>query len=120
MKIRRSIIVKLEVEGLHNWADCSIDEVHYLAHLHRHTFQILCEVEVGHGNRDVEFIEFQHKIREHIETEWYDVQYRCCNFGSMSCEHIAEKLLAKFNLDKCSVSEDGEFWGIVEKIDESL
>lgn len=112
--MKRSIIVKVDIEALHQWTGCDLPQVSYLAHLHRHTFQILSEIEVTHGDRDVEFIDLKHKIKKYVKEKWYDVTYECCNFNSMSCEHIAEDILIEFNLNKCSVSEDGEFWGVVE------
>lgn len=111
--MRKFIRVRLDIEGLHNWVDCDINEVAYLKNLHRHTFQIECTAEVTHGDRDIEFIEFKHKVKKYIAQKWYDSHYGCCNFGPMSCEHIAEDLLTEFGLTKCSVSEDGEFAGIV-------
>lgn len=116
--IRKSIAVRIDVEGLHQWPDCNLPHVEYLAHLHRHTFQIVCESEVNHNNRDIEFIDLKHKVKHHIATRYYDPAYGCCNFGSMSCEAIAEGLMEFFGFDKVSVSEDGEFWGIVENIKE--
>ena len=113
--MKKYIKIRLDVEGLHNWTNCDIDEVLYLKHLHRHTFQVECTVEVTHGDRDIEFIEFKHKVKKYVANKWYDPAYRCCNFGSMSCEMIAEDLLVEFGLDECSVSEDGEFWGIIKK-----
>lgn len=111
--MRKYIKIRLDVEGLHNWTNCDIDEVLYLKHLHRHTFQIECTAEVTHGDRDIEFIEFKHKVKEYMARKYYDKHFKCCNFGSMSCEMISEDLLTEFGLSKCSVSEDGEFWGIV-------
>ena len=111
--MKRSIIVRTDVEGLHLWPDCNLPHVEYLAHLHRHTFQIFCEVNVTHGNRDIEFIDLKHKIKQYVAKTWYDQTYGCCNFGAMSCEMIAEDLLNYFGLTKCSVSEDGEFFGVV-------
>lgn len=113
--MKKSIEVRIDIEGLHCWDDCNLPNVQYLQYPHRHTFQVACMLEVGHSNRETEFIDFKHKIRSYIQEKWYDATYNCCNFGSMSCEHIAENLLVQFNLDKCSVSEDGEFFGIVEK-----
>jgi len=91
--MKRSIIVRTDVEGLHLWPDCNLPHVEYLAHLHRHTFQIFCEVNVTHGNRDIEFIDLKHKIKQYVANE---------------------DLLNYFGLTKCSVSEDGEFFGVVE------
>jgi hypothetical protein len=115
MNLKRSIKIKLDVEGLHNWPGCDIESVQYLKYIHRHTFQIFCTLDVTHGDRDVEFIEFKHKIRKFLEGRYYSAKYDCLNFGPMSCETIAEILLLEFNLTECSVSEDGEFWGTVSK-----
>lgn len=113
--MKKSIEVRTNVEGLHCWVDCNLPNVDYLRFLHRHTFQISCTLEVNHSNRETEFIDFKHRINSYIQKKWFDSIHNCCNFGPMSCEHIAEDLLLEFNLDKCSVSEDGEFFGIVEK-----
>ena len=114
MSLKKYIEVKIDVEGLHQWSNCNLSNVEYLKYLHRHTFQIKCRREVNHNDRDVEFIDFKHKIKKYINDNWYDWDYECCNFKGMSCEHIAENLLINFDLCRCSVSEDGEFFGIVE------
>lgn len=111
--LRKFIQVRLDIEGLHHWPDCNLPHVNYLAHLHRHTFIIKCKIEVNHGNRDIEFIDLKHRIKQFIGKKWYTPEYGCCNFGSMSCEDIAADILTEFNLYQCSVSEDGEFEGIV-------
>lgn len=112
--MKKYIEVKLDIEGLHSWPNCNIDEVDYLKYMHRHTFQLLCRAEVTHNDRDIEFIEFKHQIKEYIAKRYYDPKYRCCNFTGQSCESLAEELLGVFHLCRCSVSEDGEFWGIIE------
>lgn len=93
-----------------------MEEVKYLQYPHRHTFIITCQIQVDHEDRAVEFIAFKHRIASYINLKWYQVEYGCHDFGTMSCEHIASDLLEEFNLDKCSVSEDDEFWGVVERI----
>jgi hypothetical protein len=111
--MKKFIEVRLDIEGLHQWIDCNLPNVEYLKYLHRHTFQIACTAEVSHGDRDIEFIDFKHKLKKYIANRWYDPTYGCCNFGPMSCEMIAEDILTEFGLNKVSVSEDGEFFGIV-------
>lgn len=111
--MKKYIQIKLEVEGLHSWPNCNIEEVDYLKYMHRHTFGFLCKLEVAHGDRSVEFIEFKHKIKEYLGKKYYDPKYKCCNFTGQSCETLAEELLLAFNLVECAVSEDNEFWGIV-------
>ena len=83
--MRKYIEVKLEIEGLHHWPDCNLPHVEYLKHLHRHTFVINCRAEVSHGDRDIEFIDFKHKVKQYVALTWYDPAYGCCNFGAMSC-----------------------------------
>jgi hypothetical protein len=112
--MKKYIEVKLDIEGVHCWANCNIDEVDYLKYLHRHTFGFSCRAEVTHGDRDIEFIEFKHKIKEYIGKKYYDKRYKCCNFTGQSCEMLATELLTEFNLVRCSVSEDNEFFGIIE------
>lgn len=112
--MKRYIEVKLEVEGIHSWPNCNIEEVEYLKYPHRHTFGFLCRIEVTHNDRDIEFIEFKHKIKEYIGKKYYDRKYKCCNFTGQSCESLATELMIEFNLCRCAVSEDNEFWGICE------
>jgi len=59
--MKKYVEVRVDVEGLHHWPDCNLPHVDYLAHVHRHTFQILARAEVKHGDRDIEFIDFKHK-----------------------------------------------------------
>lgn len=116
MSIKTSVYAKLIVEGIHNWANCPIEEVSYLRDLHRHQFHIIAHRYVYHDDRDIEFIEFQHKIRAYLTNKYWSDKYKCCLFGSMSCEMIGSELLEKFGLFKCEVSEDGECGAIVEKV----
>lgn len=112
--MKKFIEVKLDIEAVHKWENCDIEEVEYLKYLHRHTFQFLCRAEVTHNDRDIEFIKFKHEIKEYIGRKYFDSKYKCCNFTGQSCEMLAEELVKQFNLCRCSVSEDGEFSGIIE------
>lgn len=112
--MKKYIEVKLELEGIHAWLNCNIEEVEYLKYPHRHTFGFLCRAEVTHNDRAIEFIEFKHKIKEYLGRKYYNPKYKCCDFTGQSCESLAEELLRQFNLCRCAVSEDNEFWGIVE------
>jgi hypothetical protein len=100
MKTR--IVIKLQVEGLHHWPTCNIEEVNFLKNPHRHIFYITCKKEVTHDDRDIEIIMFKRKIHEHITNKWKG------DFGSMSCEMIAKYLLNEFGLFYCEVLEDNE------------
>jgi hypothetical protein len=108
MKI--NIVVTLQVEGVHNWPECPIEEVNFLKQLHRHLFKIKCKKEVSHDDRDVEIIQLKRKIQYHLKTE-YGIGYEGlngCHFGRMSCEQIALELVRTFDLNYCEVLEDGE------------
>lgn len=101
-KLKRFIEVKLQVEGIHNWSTCDIEEVLYLKNLHRHIFHIRVTKEVTHNNRDIEIIMFKNKIIYYLKDKWNG------NFGSMSCEDIAEDILIAFDCTQVTVLEDNE------------
>lgn len=107
------IAVKLQVEGIHRWEECPIEEVKYLRDDHRHVFHIKVTKEVFHDNRDVEFIQFKHKIEKYFREEYFDYNYNCCYFGKMSCEMIAKELVQEFDLKSAEVSEDNENGALV-------
>ena len=96
------IIVNLQYEGIHFWKDCDIPEVSYLKDPHRHIFHICCKKTVILLNRQIEIICFKNKILAYLEGKYYG------NFRGISCEMIANDILNEFELDYCSVLEDGE------------
>lgn len=110
------VFVRLQVEGLHKWADCPFEEVSYLRDLHRHVFFIEAYLPVTHSDRDQEFIMLKHEITEYIYDNYWDPILKCHNFGGMSCEMIGKELCGAFDLSMCSVSEDNENGGIVRKV----
>lgn len=112
MNPKVAIVVNLQVEGLHQWKDCPIQEVAYLKLLHRHMFHIKAVKSVGHLDRDVEIIMFKRKIKRELHT-FYDLAFKCCNFEHRSCEMIAQHLVVQFDLVSCEVLEDGENGSIV-------
>ena len=109
--MQTNIIVKLQVEGTHNWPDATDGagaEMHYLEYRHRHMFHIVAKKEVFHDDRDVEFIMFKRDVQDYLYEKYYNKQDRCHRFGPMSCEMIARELLEYFGLEYCSVFEDNE------------
>lgn len=106
--VKKEIVVKLQVEGVHCWPECPIEEVKYLRDPHRHMFHITCKKTVSHNDRDIEIIQLKHKIRDYLEVKYQKVEVRCLQFGRMSCEDIAEELANKFDLNFVEVLEDGE------------
>ena len=107
---KTSIIVNLQVEGLHRWQDAMKVEpkVGYLANLHRHMFHITAEKEVTHQDRDIEIILFKRSIYDYLQSQYFNGDYGCLDFDTMSCEMIASELLDEFDLDSVLVLEDNE------------
>jgi len=107
--MEKFIIVKFRFEGVHNWPGCHIEEVDFLKSPHRHMFHVEAMKQVSHDNREIEIIRFKREM-----TSWIEQNYKG-NFESMSCEHIATVLLKMFDLDSCTVLEDGENGAMVKK-----
>ena len=103
------IVVNLDIEGVHRWAECPIEEVGFLRDYHRHLFKIRCEKEVAHDDRDIEIIMLKRAIADRLAAKFSTP----CYFGDMSCEMVAKWLVNEFSLSSCEVLEDGENGAIV-------
>ena len=101
---KKYIIVRLQIEGLHNWPNCNIEEVSFLKNEHRHIFHIELKKQVNHNDRDIEIIQLKRGVIKCIDNLYGTPAI----FGSLSCESIASILVDIFELDSCSVIEDGE------------
>lgn len=132
-QLSTSIVVTLNVEGVHDWNDILSKgeecddriqkEVIYLGHQHRHNFEIKVTFDVTHSNRDLEFICVKHDIEDLLNIKFYNHKLKLLDFGSRSCEMICEEILELFYFNysddyeelvrEISVSEDGEFFGIL-------
>jgi len=110
MQPRQYIEVRFQVVGYHNWPDAP-DDVDFLRGRHRHTFHFRIRMLVEHGNRALEFITVRNRL------EW-TVRSLDGDFGSRSCEQLAEWLYGRSNyshsITEIGVSEDGEFEGILK------
>ena len=109
-----SIIARVNIEGLHRWKKCPIDEVSYLRDYHRHMFHIIGKAYVSHADRDIEFIQLTHKIKDYLTKMYYSESYKCCLFGDSSCEMLAKELAIEFGLYEVEVNEDGESGSIIQ------
>ena len=105
-----NIIVNLQIEGLHNWPDAKkvFPEVGFLSSMHRHNWFIKLKKEVTHSDRDIEFIIFKRNVLDYLKQKYYNVDSRTHEFGSKSCEMLAEELLTQFECNYVSVMEDNE------------
>ena len=100
VKVKVSVIVRLQFEGIHCWPDCNIEQVSFLRQPHRHIFHVEAEKEVSHDNREVEIIMLKRAMEIYCRERK--------DYGSESCEMIARNLLHLFSLKSCTVLEDGE------------
>lgn len=119
-RLQTFIGIRFEVEGFHNYPDASKNHgelVKFLEQSHRHIFKFNCKKRVNHDNRDEEFILLRRKVKQYINKVFpvFESSCECYDFGSMSCEMIAKKILKQFDFDSVEVSEDGENYAIVEK-----
>ena len=117
MNLKRSVIVKLQVEGIHNFPRAVelFPEVAFLSDPHRHIFHITLSKLVLHNERDVEFIIFKRDVLDYLHDHYENSFNRALEFGAMSCESIAEELLTKFDCDWVEVWEDNENGARIEK-----
>jgi hypothetical protein len=103
------ITVRSQFLATHSWPDCSHKDVEFLRSEHHHQFQVALSVEVGHPDRQVEFIQLKRKLD--IECQGFaDIG----TLGSSSCEHLALAIFRafaamEFNVYSVVVSEDGIF-----------
>lgn len=116
---QQSIIVKTQLEALHQWL--YIPDEHpsyYLKNLHRHLFHIEMRFKVTHADRDIEFIAFKNLIDQFLRSS-----FSICPHSNLfilengSCEMLGMKLLKQFQADGCywiQVLEDGEMGAITE------
>jgi hypothetical protein len=102
--LTRRVWVTHRFEGFHSWEGAPAGR-EYLAHPHRHLFHVRAEVDVDHGDREVEF----HDLLDQV------VDYCGGLVGLLgSCEAIAEVLAVELERRypgrrvAVDVSEDGE------------
>lgn len=117
-ELKTFIGIRFDVEGFHKYPDASKnhgDRVKFLEQPHRHIFKFNCKKRVNHDNRDEEFILLKREALEYINRTYPIFETRVYDFGSLSCEMIATRLLKQFDFDSVEVSEDGENYAVVEK-----
>ncbi len=110
-KFQIEIFCTLQFSATHCWPACPFDEVAFLRDPHRHIFHIKAYQKVSHSDRDVEFIILKNAILRYLNNS-----YPTGEFGSKSCEMLAQELILEFNLSQCEVSEDNENGSLVKLI----
>lgn len=96
------VILKTSVEGFHRWPNAG-DVCSFLRSNHRHVFEIRCMCYVTDSDREVEIITKQREVFEFLSSEYGSP----CQFGTMSCEQIAETICVRFGFNSVEVLEDG-------------
>ena len=99
--MEKSIVIKLEFEGIHAWPECNIPEVGFLKFPHRHIFHVTAKKVVTHNDRQIEIINLKRGMEAFVKRNGLDL-------GSASCEDIAESFIGHFQLSYCQVLEDNE------------
>jgi len=114
--INKTVIVKLSVDGTHNFPAAAklFPEVAFLSDRHRHMFHFTVACKVTHSDRDKEFIMLKRDVIEYINSQYFDSKLRTCEFGAKSCEMLAEEVLKQFNAEWVEVWEDEENGARVE------
>lgn len=117
MKTKTTVMVKLAIDGCHNFPKAYelFPEVDFLSSKHRHMFYFIVACEVTHSDRDKEFIMLKRDIIDYINGEYFDDFSRTCEFGSKSCEQLAEQILNEFDAVWVEVWEDMENGAKVER-----
>ena len=109
MQRQALVLIDFDLEGYHFYPDPP-KEVEFLGHSHRHLFQIKMGFEVTDMNREIEIFMMTGTVKEYINERFGTPAI----FRDMSCEHIAEDLLNKFNAKFVEVLEDGKGGARVE------
>lgn len=116
---QQSIIVKTQLEALHQWLYIPEDHPsYYLKNLHRHIFHIEMRFKVSHADRDLEFIALKNRVDQFLQNS-----LTICPRSNLfilengSCEMLGIFLLEEFQSEACywvQVLEDGEMGAITE------
>lgn len=107
----KQVITYNQVVGFHFYPDAPTSCA-YLSDRHRHMFTIRCKFKVSHNNREIEINTMQEKIEDTLQEEFGSP----CEFGSYSCEDIAQWLINRFpNINEAEVLEDGFGGSVIQR-----
>ncbi|GHU58171.1 hypothetical protein FACS189444_1430 [Spirochaetia bacterium] len=104
------ITIRHKVFGQHRWPEPFNDELQFLASPHSHQFGIRVKMAVTHLDRQKEFFDEKGKLIDHLKTSFLEIgPAGCLDFGTMSCEQLAELLITAFPYySEVEVDEDGD------------
>ena len=118
MKATTIVMVKLSVDGMHNFPAAAelFPEVAFLAERHRHMFHFKVAKKVYHDDRDIEFIMFKKDVLDYLYKQYYIKETRTHEFGASSCEMLAKEILSQFDCEWVEVWEDEENGARVDRL----
>jgi len=105
-QVKKSIWVTFQKEGIHKYPDAP-DEVDFLRYPHRHIFKFKVQIEVYHGDRDIEFFIFKRWLESLYADNIIELDYKSCE---MISDELARQIKDKYPQRwlAIDVSEDGE------------
>lgn len=90
-----SLLIRTSFSALHQYPSAP-DTVHFLQHLHAHTFNVTVKIEVRHANREQEFFIVRRELDRLIEVRFLlrnqEDTLPVISHSPSSCESIAEKI----------------------------
>lgn len=96
--MKNTVIIHLDIEGFHNYPNAP-KIVEFLSLKHRHTFKVKAGYKVLELNRELEIFICRDEVISYL-NQCYGLP---CEFGEMSCEMIANKIISFFK-------EKGMIW----------
>lgn len=113
---KQSIFVTFQKEGIHKYPAAATEphlatgdwrDVSFLGVPHRHIFHFRVEIEVVHGDRDIEFIQFKRELERLYNQETLALDYKSCE---MISDELYEYITANYPGRDITieVAEDGE------------
>ena len=105
-KAKKYIWVTYQKEGIHRYPNAP-KGVEFLRNPHRHMFHFKVQIEVFHGDRDIEFILFKRELEGLYTDGTLQLDYRSCE---MMADDLADYIKVNYPGRHLviTVSEDGE------------
>ena len=104
------LVINFELDGLHFWPNAP-EQYKEFGQPHRHLFKFICWYAINNSNdparRDKELWELRQETISKIAT-YIPLIKGVYNFGSMSCEGMADLLKSQMNFSRVFVGE--EYW----------
>ena len=112
----KMIWVTFRKEGIHKYPAALTDpklatgdeyDVSFLGYPHRHIFHFRVAIEVFHGDRDIEFMQFKRWLEKLYTEKTLDLDYKSCE---MMSDDLYLAIIERYPGRRVSieVSEDGE------------